>query len=144
MDITRLRTLTLKSKAFFYSDPNWTVEKLIKEKSYVVMKAYYEQEKLSFNQEVLDILKEKYPRFIEIDKPSRLVGWNNIVFVETYENMPYDKLVKIHRYKMAKYGKSSHILINEMRRKKSDDNRKKFVSKLEISKRDLQGKNHGR
>ena len=41
MDIVKLRILTLKSKAFFYADPNWSVEKLINDKSFIVLKTYF-------------------------------------------------------------------------------------------------------
>lgn len=144
MDITRLRTLTLKSKAFFYYDPNWTIEKLITDKSGTILKAYYEQEKISFNQEVLDILKSKYPHFIEIEKPSKLIGWRDIIFKNSYDNMPYDKLLSIHRYQMMKYGRVDNNLRYIMKKKKVDKARVEMKSKLNISKKDLQGKNHGR
>jgi hypothetical protein len=145
MDITRLRTLTLKSKAFFYYDKNWTIEKLISDKSFLVMKAYYEQEKISFNQEVLDILKDKYPNFFEIEKPSKLMDWyDKVMNVQSYEEMPYEKLSRIHKANMIKKGVSSPRLLNELRKKKAEKIRKEAESRLVISKKDLQGKNHGR
>lgn len=145
MDITRLRTLTLKSKAFFYYDKNWTIEKLISDKSFLVMKAYYEQEKISFNQEVIDILKEKYPNFFEIEKPSKLMDWyDKVMNVQSYEEMPYEKLSRIHKSNMIKKGVSSPRLLNELRKKKAEKIRKEAESRLVISKKDLQGKNHGR
>jgi hypothetical protein len=144
MDITRLRTLTLKSKAFFYSDPNWTIEKLINDKSYIVLKTYYEQEKISFNQEVLDILKEKYGNFIEIDKPSKLKGWHDVIFQNNYHEMTYDRLKKICIYQKLKYGqvKKELWLITKQKKGKMIDTEVK--ASLKISKKDLQAKNHGR
>lgn len=145
MDITRLRTLTLKSKAFFYYDPNWTIEKLMEDKPYLVMKAYYEREKISFNQEVLDLIKAKYPRFFEIDKPSKLIDWySKVMNVEAYENMTHERLLRIHNASMAKKGTSNPRLRNELKKKKAEKIRKEVESRLVISKRDLQGKNHGR
>jgi hypothetical protein len=145
MDITRLRILTLKSKAFFYYDKNWTVEKLISDKSFLVMKAYYEQEKISFNQEVLDILKEKYPRFFEIEKPSKLMDWySKVMNVEAYENMTHERLLRIHNASMAKKGVSNPRLRNELKKKKAEKIRKEIETRLVISKRDLQAKNHGK
>lgn len=144
MDIVRLRILTLKSKAFFYSDPNWTMDKLINDKSFIVLKTYYEQEKISFNQEVIDILKEKYENFIEIDKPSKLKGWQSIIFQNNYHEMTYDRLRKICIYQKLKYGKVNKELwlITKQKRAKMLDSEVK--SRLRISDRDLQGKNHGR
>ena len=144
MDITRLRTLTLKSKAFFYSDPNWSVEKLINDKSFFVLKTYYEQEKISFNQEVLDILKEKYNNFIEIDKPSKLKGWQDIIFQNNYHEMTYDRLRKICIYQKLKYGQVNKELWLITRQKKGKMLDTEVKSRLKISKMDLQGKNHGR
>lgn len=145
MDITRLRILTLKSKAFFYYDPNWTIEKLMAEKPYLIIKAYYEQEKISFNQEVLDLIRAKYPRFFEIEKPSKFMEWyNKVMNVEAYEDMPYERLLRIHRASMAKKGVSHPRLRNELKKKKSEKIRKEAETRLQISKRDLQAKNHGR
>jgi hypothetical protein len=144
MDITRLRTLTLKSKAFFYHDPNWTVDKLINDKSYLVLKAYYEQEKISFSQEVLDILKNKFPNFIEIDKPSKLKGWNDVVFKNNYHEMTYDRLRKICIYQKLKYGHVNKELWLITKQKKGKMLDVEVKSKLRISKKDLQGKNQGR
>ena len=144
MDITRLRTLTLKSKAFFYFDPNWTIEKLINDKSFIVLKTYYEQEKISFNQEVLDILKGKFPNFIEIEKPSRLNEWNDVIFKNNFEDFTYEKLLKIHSYIRIRDGKANLFILNILKKKKSKIVRTKAHTKMTISKIDLQGKNHGR
>jgi hypothetical protein len=144
MDITRLRTLTLKSKAFFYFDPNWTIEKLINDKSFIVLKTYYEQEKISFNQEVLDILKDKFPNFIEIDKPSKLKGWHDIIFQNNYHEMTYDRLRKICIYQKLKYGQVNKELWLITKQKKAKMFDTELKSRLRISKIDLQGKNHGR
>ena len=144
MDITRLRTLTLKSKAFFYFDPNWTIEKLINDKSFIVLKTYYEQEKISFNQEVLDILKGKFPNFIEIDKPSKLKGWHDIIFQNNYHEMTYDRLRKICIYQKLKYGQVNKELWLITKQKKAKMFDAELKSRLKISKMDLQGKNHGR
>ncbi len=144
MDITRLRTLTLKSKAFFYFDPNWTIEKLINDKSFIVLKTYYEQEKISFNQEVLDILKDKFPNFIEIDKPSKLKGWHDIIFQNNYHEMTYDRLRKICIYQKLKYGQVNKELWLITKQKKAKMFDTELKSRLRISKVDLQGKNHGR
>tara|TARA_R110000868_G_scaffold408650_1_gene692111 strand:- start:832 stop:1266 length:435 start_codon:yes stop_codon:yes gene_type:complete len=144
MDIVNLRTLTLKSKAFFYSDPNWTIEKLINDKSFVVLKTYYEQEKISFNQEVLDILKSKYSNFIEIDKPSKIKGWHDIIFKNNYHEMTYDRLKKICIYQKLKYGQVNKEIWLIMKKKKSEMINSESKSRLQISKKDLQGKNHGK
>lgn len=144
MDIVKLRTLTLKSKAFFYSDPNWTIEKLINDKPYKVIKTYYEQEKISFNQEVLDILKEKFPNFIEIEKPSKLSGWNEIVFQNNFENFTYARLLKLHRYLRAKKGVSNNFILKILKKKKSELIRTEAHARMTISNKELQGKNHGR
>ena len=43
MDIKRLRTCTFKSKADFYYNSDWTVEKLWNEKPISLLKFYYGQ-----------------------------------------------------------------------------------------------------
>ena len=144
MDIVKLRILTLKSKAFFYADPNWSVEKLINDKSFIVLKTYYEQEKISFNQEVLDILKSKFSNFIEIDKPSKLKGWHDIIFENNYHKMTYDRLRKICIYQKLKYGQVNKELWLITKQKKSRMLDAEVKSRMLISKKDLQGKNHGK
>jgi hypothetical protein len=144
MDITRLRTLTLNSKAFFYADPNWTIEKLINDKPFMVLKAYYEREKISFNQEVLDILKEKFPKFIEIDKPSKLKGWNDIIFEGNYHEMTYDRLRKMCIYQKLKHGKVNRELWLITKQKKAKMLDAEVKASLNISSKQLQAKNHGR
>jgi hypothetical protein len=73
----------MKSKADFYYKSNWTVEGLYKEKPAQLLKAYYTLEKISFNEEVLEILKSRFPNFIEIQKPGKLEGdWKVLIFGE--------------------------------------------------------------
>lgn len=144
MDITRLRTLTLKSKAFFYFDPNWTIEKLISDKPFIILKTYYEQEKISFNQEVLDILKGKFQNFIEIDKPSKLERWQDVIFQNNYHEMTYERLRKICIYHRLKYGRVNKEIWILMKNKKNKMIETEIKSRLVVSKKDLQGKNHGR
>lgn len=144
MDITRLRILTLKSKAFFYSDPNWTIEKLINDKSFVVLKTYYEQEKISFSQEVLNILKDKYSSFIEIEKPSKLMEWQDVIFKNRYDDMTYNTLFKMNKYQRARYGESNSNLLFMLKKKKREMIQAEMASRKVASKKELQAVNHGR
>jgi len=147
MDITRLRTLTLKSNAFFYSDPKWTIEKLINDKPSYVIKAYYEQEKISFNQEVLDILKAKYPEFIEIEKPSKLMSWKSIIYSKinnNYAELSYQELKKIIVWHKIRKIPVNNLLIQVWANKKQEHMRKNDNINLVINKKSLQEKNHGK
>ena len=147
MDITRLRILTLKSKAFFYSDPNWTIEKLINDKPFMVLRTYYEQEKISFNQEVLEILQDKYPNFIEIDKPSKFPYWKDILFGDIknkYNEMSYQEILKLIKWYKTKKIPLNKSLQDALSNTKQKHKREVDNINLIVSKKDLQGKNHGR
>lgn len=147
MDITRLRTCTLKSRADFYYDSSWSVGKLLNEKPYMVLKTYYESEKISFSKEVTDKLKEIFPTFFEIEKPGVLKKWEDILFVSrgnNWANKTYSELLRIVRgYKMN--GKElPKELVRCFNVAKGKEARIMDNSGLEISKRLLQAKNHGR
>lgn len=67
-----LRKLTLKSKMDGINDiyKGWTIEQMVKFKPHVLLKTYYYYEKITFTEEVINLLKGRFKEFIEIPKPS--------------------------------------------------------------------------
>jgi hypothetical protein len=65
-----LRKLTLKSKwDFTPKHQGWTIEEVLKHNPKSLFWAYTHLEKISFVDEILDILDEKFPNFHRIQKP---------------------------------------------------------------------------
>lgn len=152
MDITKLRTCTLKSKADFYYGVDWTVEKLLIDRPAQILKAYYELEKISFNAEIIEKLKEKFPHFIEIDKPGILKNWNKIVFKKDGEEQTENQLLDLDESDLLKKirgfrasGKKVPLdLLNAYAKVKALKATYIDNSEQSISKQRLQAKNHGR
>jgi len=148
MDITRLRICTFKSRADFYYNSDWTVEKLWNDNPVYLLSVYYENEKISFTEDVLNVFKVRYPDFFRIEKPGKYMGqWRNEIFgprektdwsCKTYEEL----LNTIRAFKIE--GKKiptelySCFTISRINRKLIKDN-----SDLDVSKKELQGINQG-
>ena len=146
MDIVRLRVLTLKSKVFFLNkNTEKTVGEIIKDDSYKIIKAYYMNHKISFNEEVLNILKEKYPLFYKIEKPGIDKCWNKKIFTApNWEEKDYEELKKIIISKKINKQKIDDELMSIYNFKKYNHQKTKDNMNLSVSKKDLMGKNHGR
>lgn len=152
MEITRLRTCTLKSRADFFYNSEWTVEKLWNERPMALLEAYYTREKISFNRELLDMMKEMFPSFIEIEKPGKLLNWRELVIIKLngeqpkniWIDMTYEELLKKMRGFSLNGKKPPIELINCFNIAKSQRQRILDNSNLTISKKELQAKNHGR
>lgn len=147
MDITRLRICTWKSIADFYQKCNWTVAKLYEDRPSELLKAYYGLEKISFNEDVLIVLKERFPNFFEIEKPGKLKEWRSIVF-EDYSKSWTEKtrpeLLKTMRW----YGIRNIPIPDGLNRAyiaaKSVEMPDKDRKDLNLSKKELMARNHGR
>ena len=152
MEITRLRTCTLKSRADFYYNTEWTVEKLWNEKPMVLLQTYFESEKITFNIEILDRIKERFPHFIEIEKPGKLLNWKELVIRKengdivknNWGDMSYEELLKKIRGFQLNGKEPPKELVNCFNIAKGQRQRIIDNSNLSISKRELQAKNHGR
>ena len=98
-----LRKLTLKSKwDFTPKHQGWTIEEVLKHNPKSLFWAYTHLEKISFVDEILDILDEKFPNFHRIPKPGiDHDQYNNYTSsrVSPYADKTPDELLTIIRAK---------------------------------------------
>ena len=93
--MVHLRTLTEKSSLEGIHYSNQTVGFLLEKKPYDLIKVYYTYEKINFNQDVIEKLKEKFPLFIQIQKPGTLKDFRDYIFHTNLDNYSYEQLKKI-------------------------------------------------
>jgi len=140
-----LRKLTLKSIAsFYYDQKEMTVEMLIKDKPYEVLKAYYNLEKITFNEDVLNILKQSFISFYEITKPGIDKDYKSKIFgQQNYDTKSYEDLKLISRRILFKGGMISNSLKNALKQKKLANQLTEDNINVLQSKSLLMSKNHG-
>jgi hypothetical protein len=148
MEITRLRVLTLKSKAFFFkASPEWTIETLWNEKPVKILDAYYNQEKISFNDEIINLIKEKFDRFFEIEKPGKIdFDFRDVIFGDKESDWALkktDELLKLIAWYRIKKIPCPKKLLGAYQMSKNKSKTKKDNLNISISKKSLQSKNHG-
>ena len=148
MDITRLRTCTFKSKADFYYQSEWTVGKLWQDKPLTLLKIYYQQEKISFSEEVLQAIEEKFPNFFRIEKPGKYEGnWKEVVLESSkkeWTGKTHKELLNAMRGYVMNNKKVPKDLYNCFIAAKAEKTHKKDNMNLQISKKELQAINHGK
>jgi hypothetical protein len=96
-DKITLRKLTLKSKMDGINNnyQGWTIEQMFKYKPYDLLKTYYYFEKITFTDDVINLLKEKFDKFIEIEKP----GYDKYIYDNVLTNeKTYQELKKLITY----------------------------------------------
>jgi hypothetical protein len=145
MDLITLRKLTLKSKwEFTEKYKGWTIEQVMKYHPSSVWWSYCKLEKITYTDDILDILNQKFiGGFERIQKPgvnkSQIDDYYSGV---TYQSKSYSELLTIIRFKKMKGEVIPISLMEEFRDKKSKrmsvPKDKRVYSKLS-----LQSINHG-
>jgi hypothetical protein len=145
MDLITLRKLTLKSKwEFTEKYKGWTIEQVMKYHPSSVWWSYCKLEKITYTDDILDILNQKFiGGFERIQKPgvnkSQIDDYYSGV---TYQSKSYSELLTIIRFKKMKGEVIPVSLMEEFRDKKSKrmnvPKDKRVYSKLS-----LQSINHG-
>jgi hypothetical protein len=145
MDLITLRKLTLKSKwEFTEKYKGWTIEQVMKYHPSSVWWSYCKLEKITYTDDILDILNQKFiGGFERIQKPgvnkSQIDDYYSGV---TYQSKSYTELLTIIRFKKMKGEVIPISLMEEFRDKKSKrmsvPKDKRVYSKLS-----LQSINHG-
>lgn len=145
MDLITLRKLTLKSKwEFTEKYKGWTIEQVMKYHPSSVWWSYCKLEKITYTDDILDILNQKFiGGFERIQKPgvnkSQIDDYYSGV---TYQSKSYSELLTIIRFKKMKGEVIPVSLMEEFRDKKSKrmsvPKNKRVYSKLS-----LQSINHG-
>jgi hypothetical protein len=145
MDTITLRKLTLKSKwEFTEKYRGWTIEQVMKFHPSSVWWSYCKLEKITYTDDILNELKEKFKGgFEEISKPGIDKSQIDNYFEGfTYQSKSYSELLKIIRFKKMNGQEVSISLMEEYRKKRSErmnvPKDKRVYSKLS-----LQGINQG-
>ena len=145
MDIVKLRTLTKKSKVFFiHENTEKTVGDFLEKDHFKILKAYYTLEKISFTDEVLDILKSIYLNFYKIEKPGKDLNFKKHIFTNIdYTSKTYKELLAMIRALRINNKFVPDVLITAFGIAKKEREKTKDNMDLNVSKLSLQGKNQG-
>lgn len=149
-DNVKLRKLTFRSKwDFSPKHQGWSIEDVMKFNPKSLLWAYLNLEKISFVDEVLDVLQEKYPTLKRIEKPG--VDKGQFDSVADYKNpwlkFTYNELKKIVAAKKINGEFIPKPLLNQLQKKKIEFQKEKHDANFDFTNVDskiaLQRKNHG-
>ena len=147
--VVALRKLSFKSKMNFGKHAEQTVEHLIEANPYYLVWVYYNMDKISFIDEVLDKLKVCFPKFTSIVKPGKVPELHDVVCKpevpegkKTYSECTYKELKNMilsYRIRGVPVPPRLKECYNEKRTELFFANKNKPVFKAT-----LQARNHGR
>ena len=139
-----LRKLSRKSKWDYGKYDGETVQSLLNVYPGYILWAYYNLEKISFLDDILDELAKRYKNFERIEKPGKdqeaydRVAGNR----DTFDKWSYERLRSRISYLKINNLPVDPILVSIFRKKKEE--RLATLGKETLSKADLQAANHGK
>jgi hypothetical protein len=141
MDTVTLRKLAHKSVWTYGKYDGYTVKDILGIAPVYLVWAYYNLDKISFIDEILDGFASKYKQFKRIDKPGKDPDYHESYFKFEYRNMSKSQLLNLIKGNAMNGKKSSKMLLAAYRSAKSKAIQ---ADKREIlSKSSLQSMNHG-
>lgn len=142
MDVVKLRKLAHKSVWTYGKYDEYTVENiLISNKKYLLW-AYYNLEKISFIDEILDDFAKSYKNFKLIDKPGKDPDYYKDVLSFSYNDLTKEQLLNKLTANRLNGKESSNSLMTAYKKAKLKQARS-FRTEY-LSKESLQSVNHGR
>lgn len=149
-NVVALRKLTLKSKINFGKYAEHTVGSLIEANPYYLVWLYYNADRISFVDEVMDMLIARFPKFVWISKPGKEPELVDPVCKPilkprriTFSNMSYIELKNIITALKMNNKEIPIPLLEYFRARRSERYNASKVKRV-YCKRSLQAKNHGR
>lgn len=141
MDTVTLRKLAHKSVWTYGKYDGYTVKDIFGIAPVYLVWAYYNLERISFIDEILDEFASRYRSFKRIDKPGKDPDYYEENFKFEYRNMSKSQLLNLIRANAVNGKKSNKLLLAAYRAAKSKAIQ---ADKREIlSKSSLQSMNHG-
>ena len=141
MDVVKLRKLAHKSMWTYGKYDGYTVSNIIITNKIYLLWAYYNLEKISFIDEILDDFANTYDNFKLIDKPGKDPDYYKDVLSFSYNDLTKEQLLNKITANRLNGKQSSKSLMTAYKKAKSKQARS-FRTEY-LSKESLQALNHG-